>query len=376
MVLQKTVDKQGTPNHSNLARVFVALREAHQLTKKRLCFQLGLSRPTIDKAIEKLLSCGLAKRNGCSPSAGGRRAVFYTLNMQAGSIIGCDLELPELNLVITGLDGIPITARNITLSDDCIANPRRTFGLMNVNALEMLEELESGADKLIGLGLGVPAFLGENTISISGQSLPQWARVPAQSILEQLFNIPVSVENDVNCMAMTEHYEANHGDKVMGYIALRKGLKGSIRMGASILLGGKVFHGGNGNAALLQSAYVDTSELDRIRQNDPCATLGSRQVVAMLVDQLVTPLIHMVRLLDPNRLVIDASILEQGEKFFIDEIRERLNTESGSGFSCRIEMSNVEDRSLNCAKGAALHALHQLFNQPVELIERLTGSVS
>jgi len=376
MVLQKTVDKQGTPNHSNLARVFVALRETHQLTKKRLCFQLGLSRPTIDKAIEKLLSCGLAKRDGCGPSAGGRRAVFYALNMQAGSIIGCDLELPELNLVISGLDGIPITARSITLSDDCIADPRRTFGLMNVNAVEMIEELESGADKLIGLGLGVPAFLGENTISISGQSLPQWARVPAQSILEQLLNIPVSVENDVNCMAMTEHYEANHGDKVMGYIALRKGLKGSIRMGASILLDGKVFHGGNGNAALLQSAYVDRSELETIRQNDPCATLGSRQVVAMLVDRLVAPLIHMVRLLDPNRLVIDASILKQGEKFFIHEIRERLNAELGSGFSCRIEMSNVEDRSLNCAKGAALHALHQLFNQPVELIERLAGSAS
>ena len=47
----------------------------------------------------------------------------------------------------------------------------------------------------------------------------------------------------------------------MGYIALRRGLKDDIRMGGSILLEGKVFHGGGGNAASLQRAYVKAGKL-------------------------------------------------------------------------------------------------------------------
>ena len=107
----QTAKNQQLQREMNLIRVFFALKANSPSTKNDICVRLNLSRPTVDKAITTLLEQGLMMRDGHDPSEGGRRAVLYELNEQARYAIGGDLELPELNLVLCGLEGMPIASK-------------------------------------------------------------------------------------------------------------------------------------------------------------------------------------------------------------------------------------------------------------------------
>jgi len=107
----QTARNQQRQRETNLIRVFLALKANSPSTKNDICVCLNLSRPTVDRAITTLLERGLVERDGHGPSEGGRRPVFYKFNERARYTIGGDLELPELNLVLCGLDGIPVAAK-------------------------------------------------------------------------------------------------------------------------------------------------------------------------------------------------------------------------------------------------------------------------
>ena len=204
---------------NNVVRVLLALREHSPLTRNDLCRSLDLSRPTIEAAIATLLSKNLAAHNGHGPSKGGRRAVLFAFNNAARYAIGGDLELPELNLMLCELDGKPIASQSSTLTKKDIAKPEKALSCVTQKIEEMLGNAGKGLDQVIGMGLGVPAFLKGSTITISGRNLPQWKQVPMQSMLEDRLHIPVFIDNDVNFMSLSENHLMGYQDRVLSYIA-------------------------------------------------------------------------------------------------------------------------------------------------------------
>ncbi|MCK4598970.1 ROK family protein [Candidatus Bipolaricaulota bacterium] len=364
---------QQMQGETSLVRVFLALKASSPVTKNDTCACLNLSRPTVDRAITMLLERGLVERDGHGPSEGGRRAVLYEFNEQAHYAIGGDLELPELNLVLCGLDGMPIASKGFTMPDHCVADPRRSLKFVSESIRELLNEERVALDRVVGIGLGVPAFLKGDTITISGCNLPRWVQVPAKPILEQLLDVPVSVDNDVNFMALSENHAMDYKDRVMGYIALRRGLKGDIRMGGSILLEGKVFHGGGGNAASLQRAYVEVGKLKGLLDRNITSMAAVKELASLVADSLIEPIVHIIRFFDLNRLVINAAVLDNAEEAFVKEITTRLRTELCDEFDWEFEVSMAQDRRFGCAKGGALFVLQEVFKQPAALIEELTA---
>lgn len=361
---------------ANIVRVFLALKEGSPSTKNDLCTHLNLSRPTVDGAIAKLLDLGLVEQNGHGPSEGGRRAVLYRLNGKMRYVVGGDLELPELNLILCGLDGIPILSKGFTVPKEHITNPEKTLVFVDASIREMVEEAGETLDRIIGIGLGAPAFLKGNRITISGRNLPQWEQVPAKSVLERRLKTPVYVDNDINFMALSENHSMGYKDRVMSYIALRRGLKNDIRMGGSTLLNGKVFHGGNGNASSLQHAYVEVNNLEK-RQKEAATSVSAADDLASLVaSHLIDPIKQMVWLFDPNRLVINAKVLQTAEEAFIEKITAQLNAGLSSEFNWETKVSMAQDHRFGCAKGGALFVLQRLFNRPSELIKELAASSS
>jgi len=361
---------------NNVIRVLLALRDHSPLTRNDLCRSLKLSRPTVEAAIASLVSRHLVARNGHGPSEGGRRAVLFAFNNSARYALGGDLELPELNLTLCTLDGKPIASETSTLDKRDLARPEAAVSFVTHRIEEMLRSTGKGLNEVIGMGLGVPAFLKGRTITISGRNLPQWKEVPVRSILEEELHIPVFIDNDVNFMALSEHYLMGYQDKVMSYIALRKGVRNDIRMGGSTLLEGKVFHGGSGNASSLQHAYVEVDNID-LRGRDADVSVRAREELASLVaSSLIGAIEQMVRLFDPNRLVINAKILRSAEEEFVNQIATRLNGQLGSEFDWEVKVRQAQDQSFSCAKGGALFVLQRLFSRPDELMKKLVSSPS
>ncbi len=355
---------------SNQIRVFLALKESSPLTKNDLCRRLNLSRPTVDAAITRLLASNLVARSGHGPSQGGRRAVLYAFNSRANYAIGGDLEIPELNLVLCGLDGTPGLEKGLLIPTKLLPNPEKTLDFVAESVRQLCETAGISLDRVVGLGLGAPARLNGDTITFSGDTLPRWKEVAARALLEQALGTSVFVDNDVNYMALAESHTMGYSDPVMSYVALREGQHQELRMGASTLLEGKIFRGGNGNAVLLERAYAAA------HSSGPCARGTARistKAILDIVSELVSSILQMIRMFDPNRLIINAVVLGRAEAPFVKQVKTALKSRLSREFVNGVTVSPAQDRQYSGAKGGALAVLHDRFSRPNGLIEGLAA---
>jgi len=282
--------------------------------------------------------------------------------------------LPELNLILCGLDGIPLASKGLTVPDQRIADPGKTLEFVSESVREMLRGEGVSLQRIVGLGLGVPAFLSGGRITIFGRNLPSWTNVPVSAILEASLEVPVHVDNDANYMALAENHCMNYTDEVLVYVTLRRGIKGDIRMGSSVLLGGRVFHGAHGNAVSLRHAYVEPGEdgqLERVLQEGLDSSYDLKETASRMKDRLMIPILNLVTLFDPARVVINAVILGRYEALFIKECEKVLSTEIEENLSWQVAVTRAQARQFTCAKGAALSVLQDLFSRPEFLVERL-----
>lgn len=105
-----------------------------------------------------------------------------------------------------------------------------------------------------GIGIGVPSVVDiENGIVYDVVNIPSWKRVELKKILEATFNIPVKINNDVNCFALGEHRygQARSFSSFVG-LALGTGL------GAGIIINKALYNGSNCGAGEIGSLpYLD-----------------------------------------------------------------------------------------------------------------------
>ena len=100
------------------------------------------------------------------------------------------------------------------------------------------------------------------------------------------------------------------------------------------------------------------------------------ELAVLIASRLIDPIKQTVRLFDPNRLVINAKILQTAEEAFIERITTQLNEELSSEFNWEIKVRKAQDQPFSCAKGGALFVLQKLFNRPSKLIKELAASPS
>lgn len=347
------------------ARVLLALRESGSLPIRGLCESCNLSRPTVERIVNRLLAQGLICEDGWKESSGGRRPILYRFNERVKYAIGVDLEIPRLELVLSDLANNPIETAACTIPSEW--EPEAVLELIEAEVKRLIARAGLTLGEVLGLGLGVPAFLQGETITIFGRNLPAWEGVPAKQLLQDLLKVPVFVDNDANLMALSEYHHMGYDDDVLVYIALRPGTRGDIRMGGGVLIGGRIFHGAHGNAASLQEAYVELGEEITRVLNAP------GDLIPKLVPHLALPLVNMVALFDPSRVIINAEILGELEVPFLKRCLEVLQERLGPGFRRAFRLEPAQDRAFACAKGAALLVLQDLFGRPETLIERLAG---
>lgn len=71
---------------------------------------------------------------------------------------------------------------------------------------QLIELIKPFASSATSIGIGVPSVVDiERGIVYNVANIPSWEKVELREILEEEFNIPVFVNNDVNCFILGEH---------------------------------------------------------------------------------------------------------------------------------------------------------------------------
>jgi len=332
----------------NRWQLISALRQKGRMSRKDIARVCNLSLPTVNKIIKFYLKKGVIRESGLDKSSGGRRPVLYEFNEKVKYAIGVDFEIPELTIVITDLKGKIVDKCFTYLPDK--KDPSSVIGYVSERIEELLKRKRLRSKDIVGVGFGAPAFLNQDRITISGKNLPSWKQVPVREILEERLGIPVVIDNDVNFMSLSESYHMDYRDKVLVYLALRKGTK----------------------AATLRHAYIDFSSSKRSEEviEDAMKIQNPQKMILKLRDHLLIPMLNMVVLFDPDRVVINAGILGQWEKVFVRECERGLKHRLQKLFNWNFKVDMARDREMPCAKGAAIYVLQKVFNNPDIFLEK------
>lgn len=123
------------------------------------------------------------------------------------------------------------------------------------------ELLELSEDQISGICISTAGMVDtqKGSIFYAAPLIPNYAGIEFKKVLEETFNIPCEVENDVNCAGLAEYKNgAAKGSKVAVMLTIGTGI------GGCILLNGEVFHGFSNSACEVGYMHMEESDFQTL----------------------------------------------------------------------------------------------------------------
>jgi predicted NBD/HSP70 family sugar kinase len=230
----------------NVARVFAIVRGNGYITRYEIGEISGLSKPTVNEALEILLKENLVcLREPNIQSGSGRpgpKAKQITYNSGRLKIIGIDIGGSKIRLLISDLDGnIIASSRHQTP----LTGGRKAILLkVRDSALKILEDNRLKISDIGAIVAGSPGVIHPITGEVSiAHNLPEWNEFSLAQELSNLFNTEVSVENEAHLAIYGEHWKGG-AQNLENAAAMSVG----VGIGLGLLINGQVYRGFNGIA--------------------------------------------------------------------------------------------------------------------------------
>ena len=206
-----------------------------------------MTRSRLEAELSRLMQVGLVQEGGKAASRGGRRSTLVELSpfLHFG---GVDLGATSIDVAVLNAE-LKVVA-HAEEPVDIRGGPEPVLG----RATELIEKLarDQGV-QLAGIGVGVPGPVRfREGVPVSPPIMPGWNEYPVRDILARRFGCPVLVDNDVNVMAVGEHW-GGVAKSVDNYLFVKIG----TGIGCGILIRGEVYRGIDGCAGDIGHINVD-----------------------------------------------------------------------------------------------------------------------
>lgn len=232
------------------------------ITTEEIVKKTSVSRPTVLEILKELTEEGYIVKNGYSESTGGRSPALIYVNRDSCFAVGVDFEFPKVRLAVSNIKAEIIKLKELKFSLNEIPDNIKKSLISEIGSL--LESTEIPLNKVIGIGLGLSGLIDKaKGKSVHIERIKGWRDVNIQKELEDVFGVPVYINNDVHLLGLVEkkkYMVPEQNDFI--YIGIRSGI------GSSIFYHGKPFNGCNGNAGFIGHTTVDA--------NGPLCFCGNR----------------------------------------------------------------------------------------------------
>jgi len=179
------------------------LIRAHAPVSRTQLKQLsGLSLGTIVGITTALIEQQLVVETGVAESTGGRKAGLLEIFPDGGYVIGVDLWEHSITGTLLNLHGNVVYAESWPVQLRHHAN--EAVELIATGVEDFIQRAEVPREKILGLGCGLSGSVNAHTgINIDSWIL-DWHNVELSQPLGDRLNLPVLVDNEVNCLASYE----------------------------------------------------------------------------------------------------------------------------------------------------------------------------
>jgi predicted NBD/HSP70 family sugar kinase len=222
-------------------RVLSLIRDGEAVTRADLARRTGLARSTVAQRVEALLAHQLVYEAGGSPSTGGRPPTVLAFNRSAGVVLVADLGATHSRLAVSDLAGAPLAER--AYDTDVARDPDVVLGWVHTRFQHLLSVVGRGQHEVRGIGIGVPAPVAfSRGEPVAPPMMPGWDGFSIPGWFSRHYDAPVLVDNDVNIMALGEHWTHWRDCEHLLYVKIGTGI------GCGIVTDRRIHRGAQGAA--------------------------------------------------------------------------------------------------------------------------------
>ena len=233
---------------NNKALVLQLIMHREPISRADIAQISGLHKATVSSLVNELLEEELIYESGPGESSGGRRPVILHFNKVAGYAIGIDIGANYVLSVLTDLKGNIVLEKNHAVTQ----TPYPTImNLVKSMIQSLMTEMPQSRYGVVGIGVGVPGIVNKEGTVLLAPNLG-WKNTNLKLDLEELFEVPVIVENEANAGAFCEQkFGAGKDYENMVYISA------GIGIGVGIFLNRELYQGKNGFSGEMGHMIID-----------------------------------------------------------------------------------------------------------------------
>jgi len=264
---------QSLARKHNSSIILNLLRLEGTLSRATLAKRIGLTRSTISRIIDDLIKANLVREIELFAGKKGRPGMLLELDPKGGSAIGIEIGVNFISILLTDFTANEIWRERLSMPDDATSD----------EYLSKSEELAQYATSIaksrnlrqMGIGVGVWGLVDHTKGIIRFAPNLRWKDVAVKEKWEEIFGIPVYIENDANASALGEYYfGAARNIENFLYLSM------DIGIGGGIISNGKLFRGFTGYAGEIGHMIVNPGgELCSCGKRGCLETLVGRRVI-------------------------------------------------------------------------------------------------
>jgi len=250
-VNQNLIDPILSPNS---AGAMLGLIHTGQAASRAQIMELtGLSRSTVTNRLDALLASGYICNGDSGPSTGGRPQSTFRINQDFGVMLLADIGAQQMQIALADMHGQCRQVRPFQI--DVCDGPETILGQVSACFLDLLAEAGLPREAVKGIGIGVPSPVEFATGRLVRPPLMiNWDGCCVPDFFRPAFPCPITVDKDVNLMALGEHRRTWPESSHLMFITIGTGI------GAGIVMNGHLQRGAQGGAGDIGHLYVGNSQ--------------------------------------------------------------------------------------------------------------------
>jgi glucokinase len=219
----------------NRSAILEIIRREGPISRTVIAKTLHVSLPTVMRIVDSLIEEGFVRLQGDTEWSGGRRRPLLEFNAAGYVVLGVDMGGTRMYGAISDLGGNVI--------DEVTIARHATSGEESYNRLVTLIDTLLASPKLEGrrvrgIGVGVPGITLHQKGIVQWAYALNWKDFPLKDRLAERYDLPITVDNDVNLAALGElWFGAGQNAQNMVLVAIGTGI------GAGIIINGALYRG-------------------------------------------------------------------------------------------------------------------------------------
>ncbi len=299
----------GTPSvikQANMLLIKEYIQKNPMTTKSQIAKDTQLSLVTVSKIVDELEQSGEVAVAGYRASTGGRKAKQYVIDVSFGTVITILIRSGYYYVHLRDIDG------------NVVSHYKEGHGPGNwtEELFAVIAQAKTQAvNEVCAVALAVPGTVSEGVVT-NIPLIPEWEGVNLKQILEEHFEIPAIVENDINASTLgsCENY-GNDTVKNMLFLYLGEGI------GAGVVIDNKLYKTRRNFVGEL--GFMNIGKWDEQKQGSRSLETVVKNLVREnrwedLADLVARLLVNTCCVIDPDLIVIDSDYLAQQDLAIIE----------------------------------------------------------